>query len=93
MRVQSGLSRRLWLLLLQEGGRWNTADMADALGDDVTLVCGTARSLVDAQMLRRYGREKSASGRVEYGITHDCRIPIGISIADVAASGALSAVL
>lgn len=82
MRV-TGMSKRLWLFLLEQGGRWNMSELTDALNEDKSTVSGTARSLVEAQMLRRYGREESASGRVEYGLTACCRIPREISLADL----------
>lgn len=77
-------SRELWLFLLQDGGAWTVADLADATAGDPAQVfervsrmsvCGLVEKLPPLEGNRR----------LRYAVTGLCAVPLGMRVAEVQA--------
>lgn len=84
LNERTGIAQRIWLLMLKEGGRWSSVEIADKLGDHTLMVSQNVASMVDFGSVRRYEKATPAD-RVRFGVTADCRIPRGVSISDILA--------
>lgn len=81
MAAPTGDSKRIWLVMLKQGGRWSNADVAAALGRDNTWTANLVHSMCTTGTLHRFGYGRGA----RYGVTHECRIPVGVTISEVVA--------
>lgn len=74
-------NRTIWLILLQEGGYWTSAELATRAGFNPPAVY---RALHD--MLRRGLIASQDQGRRKgYGVTGTCLVPLGLRVAEVQA--------
>lgn len=81
-RSKTGLAKRIWLLLLKEGGRWRTAEISEALSELPYVVTQALYPLERRESVKRY--EKPGKGQfVAWGITPGCKVPQGVSLADL----------
>lgn len=84
MAEQNGVSAKLWLALLKEGGRHSATEVATLIEESNSAgVHQLLASLVATRSLRKF--EKLPGGRVQFGVTAACRVPRGVTIADVLA--------
>jgi hypothetical protein len=74
-----GYTADAWLRIAS-GGRWSIAEVQQACpGRDPKLIQNAVRSMEAAGMVRRYEDGR----KVFYGVTSDCTIPRGLTLADV----------
>jgi hypothetical protein len=71
-----------WLHILKEGGRWTTGEMSEVLGTDHCNSRGFLNSMVAAGSLKRF-EPTEPGGKITFGVTVDCRVPMGVTLADL----------
>lgn len=75
------LSGKLWLAMLKEGGRWKPKELAQKVREDGVLVSQALNSMVTTGYARRFPRTERF---FVYGVTPDCRVPMGVTVREVA---------
>lgn len=75
-------TKRLWLRMLEWGGRWSAAEIAKLIGVPAENADKLLRSLVDRGYLKTYPRSDRKNG-VAFGIDASCKIPRGLTVRDV----------
>lgn len=73
---------RLWLRMLEWGGRWTANEIAKLLGVPAENADKLLRSLVDRGYVKTYPRTGRKNG-VAFGIDQTCKIPRGLTVRDV----------
>jgi predicted transcriptional regulator len=82
MSARLGITRRLWLFMLEHGGHWTTAELAEQLGEDNTYIDRILWSMHDHGSLSKYRSSQRKNGSA-FGVTAKNRIPQGLTLADV----------
>jgi hypothetical protein len=81
-------TKKLWLHMLTEGGRWTSAEAADFLCIDQWSARALLNAMVAAGSLKRF--EPAEGSRANsFGVTSECRVPMGVTLAELAAIGIL----
>lgn len=79
----TGSTSRVWLALLQAGGRLTATEVA-ALADDVAP--DGIRALLHALSRSGAARKYEDTSPMRYGVTPACRVPMGVTIGDILAA-------
>jgi hypothetical protein len=72
-------AKALWIRMLTEGGRWKAKELADVGGENY------GRALT---AMYQVGSVKRFAFGV-YGVTLDCKIPVGVTLAELVQAGAI----
>lgn len=83
-----GITRRIWLLLAKEGGRWSTEDIASELMEVNLTVHQTCSEMVRTGTVVKYERDEQHK-RIRWGVTPVCKVPGGITVRELDACGVL----
>lgn len=77
-RARTGSVKAAWLLMLGEGGRWSSKDISEKLGKDL-------HSHLYRMMEQGYAIRYSGSDGVpvRFGVTNECKVPLGITLRDI----------
>lgn len=87
---RTGISRRIWLFICENGGTWTPDAIAMQFGIERQAANVTMQNMVArGASLQRF---RSHSGRACFGITKDCQVPAGVTVADLKRIGALEVV-
>lgn len=83
---KTGVVKDIWLHICKEGGRWTPEEIAQELG----LPRESAR-VVMTSMQRRQGAltVTKNSNRLSFGVTADCKVPMGVTVRDLAGVGVI----
>jgi predicted transcriptional regulator len=92
MSARLGITRRLWLFLLEHGGHWTTAELAEQLGASNTYIDRILWSMHDCGSVSKYRSGQRKNG-VAFGVTPRNRIPHGLTLADVTAATQVRSVM
>lgn len=90
MKQQAGETKRIWLLLLKEGGRWSAAEIAQKIEDFGDDMSGTLANLVSRGYLRRIAKDESNS-RVQFVVTPVCKVPRDVTLRELMECGVFPA--
>jgi hypothetical protein len=75
--------------MLREGGRWTTTEMQDVLGlEHLSDARGTLNSMAAALSVKRF-EPKEPGASITFGVTSQCRVPMGVTLAELAQVGIL----
>lgn len=74
-----GLSRRMWLLMLEQGGRWTAAELAEKCGVPVKKAESLAAFMVRSRTAKKVRSGKRKNG-VAYMVTEGCEVPRGMNL-------------
>lgn len=86
MYQRNGVCSKLWIALLKEGGRATVSEMLDLVLHDCdpvkarTVIYGMAKN----GTLRRFAPASGILG-AKFGVTADCKVPFGVTVADILA--------
>lgn len=84
MAEKKGMTARVWLAMLNVGGRYSAGEIAQLVDEpDTTAVHQLLASMVRGSSVRRF--DKVVGHPVQFGVTAACRVPQGITIGDVLA--------
>lgn len=83
MNERTGISREIWLLMAKEGGRWSTAELTEKTTYDRMGMAGCIASMVRGGILRQFDAPAGKRHRYEFGVTAACRVPQGVTLADL----------
>jgi len=83
-----GMTRRIWLLLAKQGGRWSTEDIASELMMDTPTIASRCAELARYEMVVQYPRDEEHP-RVRWGVLLDSKIPQGLTIRKLQECGAI----
>jgi hypothetical protein len=86
--MQNGQTKAVWLLIAREGGRWSVREVTDTLGDDFDSVSQGLHRMAQLGCLTHYPRTTQRN-RVTFGVTAQCKVPQGVTLADLLAIGVL----
>lgn len=86
MTPRNGKSRKLWLMLLREGGRMSAAELARGLEVKPNEIKAVLASMAQNGTVTHYPRSV-ASRRVSYGITNANKVPLELTIDDLLQNG------
>ena len=82
MSLNQGLTKEIWLYLLNSGGRSTSAEIVSAV---TWLTPNSAawllRSMVTSGHIVRY--EKTETSRVTYGVTDRCKVPNQVHLSEL----------
>lgn len=74
----SGYTAKAWMTIAS-GGRWTAPEVKKALPkEDPKLIENAIRAMLVSGMVKRYEGDHPT-----YGVTKDCTIPRGVSVAEV----------
>lgn len=80
MTTRSGIVRDIWLHICREGGKWTPDEIAEEFSMSRKKVALTMHNMASRNgSLQRY----TQSNRAHFGVTKDCMIPLGISLAEL----------
>jgi hypothetical protein len=81
--TQKGITQRVWLFLLEHGGHWTAAELAENTGASTAHMDRIIWSMCDVGSVtkRRSGYRKNG---IAFGVNAACRIPQGITLRDIA---------
>ncbi len=79
-------TKTLWLRMLAEGGRWKSAEAGEALAMDQWSARALLNSMVAAGSAVRF-EPFGESTTYTFGVTINCKIPQGITLAELTAIG------
>lgn len=82
MSARLGITRRLWLFLLEHGGHWTTAELAEQIGANNAYVDRILWSMHDVGSVSKY-RSRQRKNGVAFGVSAKNRIPQGLTLDDV----------
>lgn len=83
MARPTGDSGKLWLALLKEGGRKSAREAADLTSHYDTTVAGSLlKSMEKCGSVRKFP-VTPGSRNIKYGVTLQCRVPIGVTIGEI----------
>lgn len=74
-----GLSRRMWLLMLEQGGRWTAAELAAKCGVQVKKAESMAAFMVRSRTAKKVRSGQRKNG-VAYMVTEGCEVPRGMNL-------------
>jgi predicted ArsR family transcriptional regulator len=87
MSRNNGTTRDVWLRMLADGGRSATAnEIAEEMSIRAMAVAQSLCRMAAGGMAKRY---KMGRRNVVFGVTADCKVPKGITIAELAQVGVL----
>lgn len=79
-RTRTGSVKRAWLLMVTQGGRWSASEVQQELGHDLH---AHLQRMVESGHAKKFpGGAKSNS--VKFGVTTDCKVPIGVTLKELA---------
>jgi hypothetical protein len=82
MSTTSDLTRAIWLWLLQNGGRWTAAEVAEALRKESMPVFDALANMSRRRLVQDY-EPVEGERRKRYGVTGTCCVPQGMCVAEV----------
>lgn len=87
---EGGVTKRIWLHMLREGGRWDADEVADLVKGKRPAVVKGLNAMATCGSVKKFS--KVAGKRVQFGVTPDCKIANGVTIAEILAAnlGALA---
>lgn len=74
------LTKRIWLHMLAEGGRWTVSELAIDFGSDTRAVTSAIYNLKESGAVVRH--EKSDAIRLQFSVNAKCTAPLGVSVDD-----------
>lgn len=74
-----GLTKRIWLLLYAEGGRWTSAEIRDRLHVQGNL-WSPLREMVQYRLLVRADVETPEGLVIKYGVGKGCKVPRDVTV-------------
>lgn len=82
MSSEHGLTPRVWLHMLTEGGRWSLPELCMDLQCERAVMWPTLDSMVTRGSVKRQDPTEP-SGKPVYYVTHDCRPPVSITLRQI----------
>lgn len=84
--IRTGIAKDIWLHICGEGGTWTPDEIAARFD-----LPRQAAALTMHRMAARIGtlKQYSASRGTKFGVTPECKVPQGISLAELAKVGAI----
>ena len=79
--MEEGLTKRIWLHLLSEGGRWSPREISMDLREPYEDVRKASARMYDTGSVLRHERGEDRS--ISYSIGDTCRVPNGATLGDV----------
>lgn len=83
-----GLSRRMWLLMLEQGGRWTTTELAEKLDVHPDKAGSIAYFMVRSGTARKVRSGKRKNGAA-FIVTNECMVPRDMKLGDLLASAGI----
>lgn len=77
MAQRNGIVKDAWMHMLKDGGRWTAAEIKEQFGRDIH---ATLNRMAAQGYAVQFGDGRN---RVKYGVTPDCKVPIGVTINDL----------
>jgi predicted transcriptional regulator len=90
MKAKSGITQRVWLFLLEHGGHWTTAELAEQMGSDAGYMDRIIWSMHAGGTVSKYRSGQRKNGTA-FGVTQANRIPHGLSLRQVTQAQAVRA--
>ena len=86
--INHGIYKAAWLLMLRDGGRWKPAEIARLIAPQGNVhVARILSGMVKSGMVRRFVTEGKGQGK--YGVTMQCCLPMGVTLAELVEAGAV----
>lgn len=80
----TGLTKRIWMVLYSEGGRWTSAEIADRLRYSGTSIYTTLREMVDRKLVVRIdGDNVHGENVIQYAVTKACKVPRDVGLDEI----------
>jgi predicted transcriptional regulator len=79
MATATGLSRRIWTLLLEQGGWWSSLEISAELDTEFQPVSNAISALREHKSVISRGPNRFR----EYAVTRPCIVPRGLSVDEV----------
>lgn len=79
----SGITQRVWLFLLETGGHWTVAELAEQMGGSTGYMDRILWSMHKVGSVSKYRSGQRKNGTA-FGVSHRNRIPQWITLAQVA---------
>jgi hypothetical protein len=90
--AKSGITQRVWLFLLEHGGHWTVAELAEQMGEGAQYMDRILWSMHDHGTLGKYrsGQRKNGSA---FGVKASNKVPQGITLSQIASAQAARVVI
>lgn len=83
MSMEEGLTKRCWLHMLAEGGRWSVRDLAMDMGVTAQNVQNTVTRMHDLGSIKRHEKTETSGKSITYSVAKDCRLPSNLTLQDL----------
>lgn len=84
-KEKTGITQRVWAFMLENGGRWTVAELAEQMKENATYMDRIVWSMHDVGTVCKYRSGQRKNG-VAFGVGPRNRIPQGIRLQDVTAA-------
>lgn len=84
---KTGITKRIWLRMLAEGGYWTVPELAQALSVDKR-IDGVLSQLAEKGFCQTRDRTDRPNG-TKYGVTPTCKIPPEVTLEELKEAGGL----
>lgn len=82
--ARKGLTKRIWLLLYSEGGRWTSAELVDRLhvcgGRNRRRLFSTLREMALYRLVVRADVQTPEGIVIKYGVGKGCKVPRDVTV-------------
>lgn len=85
MPAMNGKTARLWLAMLREGGRSTSGEVAGLCDLESAETSNILSSMVSHGTARKFAPPAGKILGAKYGVTADCKVPIGVTISEIMA--------
>lgn len=79
MPAQTGASHKLWLFMLEHGGRWTATELAEQIGTEAPHADDLVRSMARTGAVTRYRSGQRKNG-ASFGVSPSNRVPLNLKV-------------
>jgi len=80
MPSQTGASHKLWLFMLEHGGRWTAAELAEQIGSEAPYADDLVRSMARTGAVTRYRSSTGRKNGAAFGVSPANRVPLNLKV-------------
>ena len=89
---QPGITQRVWLFMLENGGHWTTAELAEQTGDNASHLDRILWSMHRVGSVTKYRNCQRKNGTA-FGVSQRNRIPHGLALQEVLGAAGIRQVI
>jgi hypothetical protein len=80
--TKNGITQRIWLFLLEHGGHWTVAELAEQMGSSTPYMDRILWSMSDTGSVSKYRSRQRKNGSA-FGVSPGNKVPQGITLREI----------